>query len=102
MPLVPGCFLNPLNNSEIDSLVVWYFLGTEIPYPSSHTNMTRGTCNTPAALIVSQKIPSLVDASPIVVKQTSLPLLDKFGYCFSSSTWRKSFDARANPSERGV
>src|SRR5437868_10309787 len=73
-----------------------------MPYPSSHTNMANGTCNTPAAFIVSQNTPSLVDASPIVVKQTSFPLLDKCGNCFNNFTLRNNLEASANPKERGV
>ena len=52
-------------------------MGTEIPYPSSQTEKTTGICKTPAALILSKNIPSDVEASPMEVKQTSLPSLEK-------------------------
>ena len=68
--------MKPRSTSEIDALVVSWVIGTEIPYPSSHTDMARGTWSTPAALIDSQNSPSLVAASPIVPKATSLPLTE--------------------------
>jgi hypothetical protein len=37
-------------------LVVWYSLATLMPQPSSHTLMAMGTCSTPAAFMVSQKM----------------------------------------------
>ena len=55
------------------SLAVWNFLGTEMPYPSSHTLMHRGTPKTAAAFMVSQNMPSEVEASPMVPKATSSP-----------------------------
>ena len=73
IPLVPGFFSNPANASDIEPLVVCNSVGTEIPYPSSYTITANGTCNTPAALMVSQKCPSDVLASPMVQKQTSFP-----------------------------
>src|SRR5215203_1238457 len=86
----------------MEPLVVWYFLGTEIPYPSSQTKITSGTCNTPAALTVSQNGPSEVDASPIVQKHTSLPLVERSVNCCSSVTSLNFFEARAKPSARGI
>ena len=72
----------PASASEIEFFVVCKFLGTEMPYPSSHTKTANGTCKTDAALIVSQKCPSEVLASPMVQKQISFPLLLK-GVCAS-------------------
>ncbi len=86
----------------MDAFVVWYFLGTEIPYPSSHTKTAKGICSTPAAFMVSQKCPSLVDASPIVQKQTSFPLLLRFFKCCVCFTFLNVFDAKARPSALGI
>src|SRR6476660_8566031 len=86
----------------MEDLAVWYFFGTEIPYPSSQTKMAIGTCNTAAAFIVSQKCPSEVEASPTVTKQTSLPLSERSVNCLSSSMVRKDFEARARPSALGI
>ena len=76
---IPGLSsgVKPRSTSEIDAFVVSAVIGTEIPYPSSHTDIARGTCSTPQALIDSQKSPSLVAASPMVPKATSLPLTEK-------------------------
>ena len=98
MPLVPGFFSNPANTSEIEPLVVCNSVGTEIPYPSSYTITASGTCNTPAALMVSQKCPSDVLASPIVQKQTSFPSLVKPANAGSGFAFLKNFEPRANPS----
>ena len=68
----------PANASEILPLVVCNSLGTEIPNPSSQTDITIGICKTPAALIVSQNGPSEVEASPIVPNATSFPLFVNF------------------------
>ena len=46
-----------------------------MPYPSSQTKTAKGTFSTPAALMLSQNKPSEVEASPMVQKTTSLPLL---------------------------
>src|SRR6185295_461793 len=86
----------------MDPLAVWYCLGTEMPYPSSHTKNAIGTCCTAAALTVSQKCPSLVDASPIVQKQTSLPLSEREVKGNRDSTLRKIFDANAKPRDLGI
>ena len=61
----------------MEALVVSRVIGTEIPYPSSHTDIANGTCSTPAALIASQNRPSLVAASPMVPNATSSPLTEK-------------------------
>src|SRR6185369_593288 len=92
----------PLKACDIDALVVWYSLGTEIPYPSSQIKTAIGICKTPAAFIASQKWPSDVDASPLVTKQTSLPLLERVVNFFSCSILRKLFDANARPKPRGI
>src|SRR4051812_12967011 len=97
MPLVPSSFCIPERAAEMEALVVWYFLGTEIPYPSSQTKTASGTCNTPAAFIVSQKCPSLVEASPMVQKQISFPLSDKCVSSCNCGTLRNIFDAKASP-----
>ncbi len=68
--------MKPRSTSEIELLVVSALIGTEIPYPSSHTDSAMGTWRTPAAFTVSQKWPSLVAASPMVPKATSLPLTE--------------------------
>src|SRR3954466_10073804 len=86
----------PLSASDIEPFIVWYFLGTEMPYPSSHTNTASGTCSTPAALMVSQNCPSEVDASPMVQKQTSFPLSES-PLKASEGELRKVLDANANP-----
>ena len=68
--------LKPRSTSEIDAFVVSVVIGTEIPYPSSHTDIAIGIWSTPAALIASQNRPSLVAASPMVPNATSLPLTE--------------------------
>ena len=73
MPFVPSSFWNPAIRALMLPLVVWWSLLTLMPQPSSHTLMARGTCSTPAAFMASQKGPSLVLASPMVPKATSLP-----------------------------
>ena len=88
--------------SEIFSLVVWCFACTEIPYSSSQTLITIGTCNTPAALIVSQNRPSLVLAFPMVPQATSFPLEDKWLKCSRPSTCLYIFDACASPRSLGI
>ena len=81
--------MKPRRTSEIDDLVVSALIGTEMPYPSSHTDSAIGTCRTPAALSVSQKWPSLVAASPMVPNATSLPLTEKpFCTAFSCGLFR--------------
>ena len=70
---MPASFSKPFKASEIDPFVVCNLVGTEIPYPSSYTKITKGTCKTPAAFTTSQNCPSEVLASPIVQKHTSLP-----------------------------
>src|ERR1700730_15486245 len=93
----------PRNTSEIEALVVAAVIGTEMPYPSSQTDIANGTCSTPTALIVSQNSPSLVAASPIVPKATSFPLTENPS-CRDLS-WglsRYSFEAYARPSNRGI
>src|SRR5260221_281079 len=52
--------MKPRSTSEMDDFVVSSEIGTEMPYPSSHTDSAIGTCSTPAALMDSQKYPSLV------------------------------------------
>src|SRR5690242_382397 len=95
--------MKPRSASEIDALVVAMEIGTEIPYPSSHTDRARGTCRTPAALTDSQNKPSLVDASPIVPNATSLPLFEKPSCAdFSCGLSRYSFEAYARPISRGI
>jgi hypothetical protein len=47
-------------------------------------------------------MPSDVDASPIVQKQTSLPLLLRSFNSARFGEYRNSFDARAKPMERGI
>ena len=64
--------------------------------------MIIGTCNTPAAFIVSKNKPSEVDAFPIVPHATSLPLLEKFVKWSKPSTFRKIFDAWASPKSLGI
>ena len=76
--------MKPRSTSEIEDLVVSALIGTEIPYPSSHTESAIGTCSTPAAFTASQNCPSLVDASPMVPNATSLPRFEKPS-CTSSS-----------------
>ena len=61
-----------------------------------------GTCSTPAALMVSQKRPSLVLASPMVPKATSLPCWLRWAWPFSSLLARNTLLACANPSRRGI
>jgi hypothetical protein len=95
--------MNPRRTSEIDALVVSAVIGTEMPYPSSHTESAIGTCRTPAALTASQKRPSLVEASPMVPKATSLPLTEKPSCTGASCGFsRYSFDAYARPTRRGI
>src|SRR5258706_15808645 len=86
----------------MEPLAVWYFLGTEIPYPSSHTKKANGTCITAAALMVSQKCPSLVEASPMVQKQTSLPLLLRLVRVCNDDMFRNIFEAKASPRPLGI
>ena len=57
----------------------------------------NGTCNTPAALMVSQKCPSDVLASPMVQKQTSFPSLLKPSNAGSRFAFLKNLEPRANP-----
>ena len=52
--------------------------------------------------MVSQKCPSLVDASPMVQKQISFPLLDKSVSPFNSFTFLKNLLANARPNARGI
>ncbi len=52
--------------------------------------------------MVSKKCPSDVDASPIVPKATSLPVLLKFVVELSSLFFLKYLDARASPNKRGI
>src|ERR1043166_2293482 len=93
----------PPSASEIEFLVVWKCRGTEIPYPSSQTNMASGTFNTPAAFTVSQKCPSLVEASPIVQNTTSFPPLLNFSNpSRSTSTFRYILLACPSPSARPI
>ena len=95
--------MKPRRASEIDDLVVAIDIGTEIPYPSSHTERASGTCSTPAALTDSQNSPSLVDASPIVPNATSLPPIEKPSCAdFSCGLSRYSFEAYARPMSRGI
>src|SRR5438445_1884735 len=95
--------MKPRRTSEIDDLVVSALIGTEMPYPSSQTDSAIGTWRTPAALTVSQKCASLVAASPMVPKATSLPLTEKPSCAVRScGLFRYSFDAYASPSSRGI
>lgn len=83
-------------------LTVWNFLGTEIPYPSSQTETAMGIWVTAAAFIASQKMPSLVLASPMVTKHTSFPFLEKFVLFLSDSCCRYFLEAKANPNARAI
>ena len=78
-------------------MVVWCFACTEIPYSSSQTLITIGTCKTPAAFIVSKNKPSEVDALPIVPQATSFPLLENVVFCSNPPTFLYIFDACAKP-----
>jgi hypothetical protein len=69
--------MKPRSTSEMEALVVSAVIGTEIPYPSSQTDIASGTWSTPTAFIASQNRPSLVAASPMVPKATSFPLTEK-------------------------
>ena len=86
----------------MDAFVVWYFLGTLMPHPSSHTFTNMGTCSTQAAFIVSQNGPSDVLASPMVPMATSRP-----PRVWRALMWAKPgisrhhFEACASPSRRG-
>ena len=73
-----------------------------MPYPSSQTKAANGTFNTPAAFMVSQKCPSLVEASPIVLKQISFPLLLNSGNCCKAGIFLNNLDAKARPSALGI
>ncbi len=95
---MPGFFSNPANTSVIDPLVVCNSVGTEMPYPSSYTITANGTCNTPAALMVSQKCPSDVLASPMVQKQTSFPSLVNPANAGLGFAFLKNLEPSANPS----
>ena len=52
--------------------------------------------------MVSQKCPSLVEASPMVQKQTSFPSLLKFVSSCVCFIFLKAFDANASPKARGI
>src|SRR5690554_3017590 len=79
------------------SFTVWYFLDTEIPYSSSQMEITMGTCSTPAAFNVSQKMPSDVLASPMVPHAISFPPLENLVRWLSSSRFLYILDAWAKP-----
>ena len=83
-PLDWSLISKPDKAVEILSLVVWYFFSTDIPYPSSQTDITSGISKTQAAFMDSQKTPSEVLASPIVPKATSFPLFEKLLKSFNS------------------
>ena len=48
------------------------------------------------------EMPSEVEASPIVQKQTSSPFVERSANCFNASELRNSFDASASPIVRGI
>ena len=83
------------------SFVVWWRAWTEIPYSSSQTLITIGTCKTPAAFMVSKNKPSEVEAFPIVPQATSFPFSEKF-VCWIPETFLYIFEAWANPNKRGI
>src|SRR5262245_60346742 len=64
--------------------------------------MIAGAFSTPIALTASQNRPSAVEALPIVVQATSLPLFENSLNCFSSSIPRYTTDAYASPTARGI
>ena len=102
---MPSSFLfslKPFNASEISPLVVWYFFGTEMPYPSSHTLKAKGIFITHAAFTDSQNKPSEVEASPIVAKHTSLPLSENLSAPGMSLLARYNFEANAKPTARNI
>ena len=84
------------------SFVVWCLACTEIPYSSSQTLITIGTCKTPAALMVSKNKPSEVLALPIVPQAISFPLMEKLVLLLIPETFRYIFEACAKPNKRGI
>ena len=84
------------------SFVVWYLACTEIPYSSSQTLITIGTCSTPAALMVSKNKPSEVLALPIVPQAISFPFLEKLEALLISGMFLYIFEACANPNSLGI
>src|SRR6185312_10920026 len=83
-------------------LVTCMSLGTEMPYQSSHTDRSMGTCSTPAAFTASQNTPSAHDALPMVPNAISLPLCENWVNWCSSLRLRYSLDAYASPRRRGI
>ena len=68
---------------------------------SSQILITIGTCNTPAAFMVSKKTPSLVLALPMVPQATSLPLSENLALDLTF-TFLYIFDAWAKPNNLGI
>ena len=102
-PLEASSRWNPDKAVEMLSFTVWYFLGTEMPYPSSHTLMSIGTSSTHAAFMDSQNNPSDVLASPMVPTAISLPPSVKVVMLAASSgRARNTLLAWANPTSRGI
>ena len=102
-PLVASSLWKPDKAAEMLSFTVWYFLGTEMPYPSSHTLMSMGTSSTHAAFMDSQNNPSDVLASPIVPTAISLPPLVKVDMLSASSGIAlNTLLAWASPTNRGI
>ena len=102
MPSPFSSIWNPSNSREILCLVVCNAVGTEIPYPSSHTETAMGALITAAALMASQNTPSDVLASPMVTKQTSFP---SWLICIClprSACLRYQVDAWAIPTARAI
>ena len=60
-----------------------------------------GTCITPAALIVSKNIPSLVLAFPMVPQAISFPFLEKLSRFFVAYS-RYTLEACARPKSLGI
>ena len=68
----------------------------------AHYPLMAGAFNTPMALTDSQKIPSAVEALPMLAHATSSPFFENCVNCFNSGRPRYSTEAYARPTVRGI